>query len=167
MFLLLGCLSIQAADDLITEQITIKLDEAGTLPAKIGDSRKYKITNLKVIGDINGTDVKWLREMAGSDFQIGVNSLGNLSTLDLQEANIVEGGEKYAYEPLAENDHSTHNDKIGMNMFRNCRKLANLILPSNIKEIGDYAFIWCNALTRLELPESIVSLRRYAFYNCI
>lgn len=45
VFMLLGCLSIQAADDdLITKQITIKLDEAGTLPNKIGSSKMYKIT---------------------------------------------------------------------------------------------------------------------------
>ena len=46
VFMLLGCLTIQAADnDLITKQITIKLDEAGTLPDKIGNSRMYDVTN--------------------------------------------------------------------------------------------------------------------------
>ena len=35
MFMLLGCLAIQASDDLITKQITIKLDKAGTLPDKV------------------------------------------------------------------------------------------------------------------------------------
>jgi hypothetical protein len=46
IFMLLGCLAIHAADgDLITKQITIKLEEAGTLPSKIGDTKKYKITN--------------------------------------------------------------------------------------------------------------------------
>lgn len=40
MCVLLGCLAIQAADDLITQQITIKLDKAGTLPNKISDTKK-------------------------------------------------------------------------------------------------------------------------------
>lgn len=45
VFMLLGCLSIQAADDdLITKQITIKLDEAGTLSSKIGYNKKNQIT---------------------------------------------------------------------------------------------------------------------------
>ena len=36
MFMLLGCLSIQAADDgLITKQMTIELNKAGTLPDRI------------------------------------------------------------------------------------------------------------------------------------
>lgn len=65
MFMLLGCLSIQAADDgLITKQITIKLDKAGTLPDRISESKKYLITNLKIVGEVNGTDwllsVRWL-----------------------------------------------------------------------------------------------------------
>ena len=69
MFMLLGCLSIQAADDgLITSQITLKLDKAGTLPNRIAVSRKYLITNLKIVGKINGTDLKFIREMAGRDF---------------------------------------------------------------------------------------------------
>ena len=69
LFVLLGSLAIQAADDgLITEQITIKLDEAGTLPNKIAVSRKNLITNLKIVGKINGTDLKFIREMAGCDF---------------------------------------------------------------------------------------------------
>lgn len=68
MFMLLGCLSIQAADDdLITKQITIKLDKAGTLPNKIGSTKKYQITNLKIIGEImvriGVLSVRWLVEI--------------------------------------------------------------------------------------------------------
>ena len=74
VFRLLGCLSIQAAnDDLITKQITIKLDEAGTLPDKISESQKNLITNLKIVGKINGTDLKFIREMAGRDFNMEKN----------------------------------------------------------------------------------------------
>ena len=97
VFTLLGCLSIQAAnDDLITKQITIKLDKAGTLPDKIGRSRKYKITNLKLVGEINGTDLRMIREMAGRDYK-GNATEGKLSVLDLSEAKIVKGGDYYYY----------------------------------------------------------------------
>ena len=43
VFLLCNATS-HAAEDLITQQITIKLDKAGTLPEKIESSKKYKIT---------------------------------------------------------------------------------------------------------------------------
>ena len=78
VFMLLGCLSIQAADDdLITKQITVKLDKAGTLPNMITSSEVYKITNRKISGEINGTDFRMIREMAGRDYRGDVTE-GNL-----------------------------------------------------------------------------------------
>ena len=82
---------------MITKQITIKLDEAGTLPNKIGNSRKYDITNLKLVGEINGTDLRMIREMVGSN-----STDGKLSVLDLSEAKIIEGGNN-GYETLNPN----------------------------------------------------------------
>ena len=75
MFMLLGCLSIQAANDgLVTKQITIKLDKAGTLPDRISESKKNLITNLKIVGEVNGTDWKFIREMAGRDYNMNYNN---------------------------------------------------------------------------------------------
>ena len=69
LFVLLGSLSIQAVDDgLITKQITIKLDKAGTLPDRISESKKYLITNLKIVGEVDARDWRLIREMAGCDF---------------------------------------------------------------------------------------------------
>ena len=90
-FLVMASMSAQAADDLITQQITIKLDKAGTLPNQISSTEKYLITNLKVVGEINGTDMCLIRDMAGRDFE-GKETSGKLSKLDLSEAKIVEGG---------------------------------------------------------------------------
>lgn len=58
----LGLIVTQAKnrDDLITEQITIKCDTAGTLLRLIDDSIKYKITKLKVVGEINTYDLLFL-----------------------------------------------------------------------------------------------------------
>lgn len=108
LFVLFGCLNIQAADDLITQQITIKLDEAGTLSDKIRDEEKYKITNLKIIGEINGTDWVLIRDMAGRSVT-DEETPGKLSTLDLAEAKIVEGGERYQC--------LTNNDEIPSRAF--------------------------------------------------
>ena len=94
VFIVLGSLSIQAADGLITKQITIKFEKAGTLPNKIGSTKKFQITNLKIIGEINGTDLRMIREMAGKDVR-GNDTDGMLSVLDLSDAKIVEGGDYY------------------------------------------------------------------------
>ena len=157
---LLGCLSIQAADaDLITKQITIKLDEAGTLPNKIGNSRKYDITNLKLVGEINGTDLRMIREMAGRDHNGDVTK-GNLSVLDLSEAKIVEGGGSYC------SDYYTSNDKIGDVAFSGCSGLTSFTLPAGITRIGSYAFHGCSGLTSLNLPAGITEIDWNAFYGC-
>ena len=163
VFMLLGCLSIQAADDdLITKQITIKLDEAGTLPNKIGSSKMYKITNLKIIGEINGTDWKMIRAMAGGSTYYGGSTEGNLSVLDLSEAKIVGGGDYYYHDNGSHYyyiyngfmSHSgkscTENDEIGDFAFYNCSRLTSLTLSSNITKIGTCAFYECSGLKEVK-----------------
>ena len=162
VFMLLGCLSLYAADDdLITKQITIKLEEAGTLPDRIGSNRKYQITNLKLIGEINGTDWKMIRAMAGGSTYYGGSTEGNLSVLDLSETKIVEGGDYY------DDDYNyTSNDKIGKRAFSGCSRLTSLTLPAGITEIGEYAFYICSGLTSLTLPDGITSIDYSAFEGC-
>ena len=164
VFMLLGCLSIQAAnDDLITKQITIKLDKAGTLPDRIGENQKRLITNLKIVGKINGTDLKFIREMAGRDINREKTD-GKLSILDLSEAKIVAGGDAYV---LYGESHYTSNDKLGDYAFRGCSGLTSLTLPSGVTEIGWGAFDGCKGLTSLTIPSSVTSIGKYAFYGCI
>ena len=170
VFMVLGSLSIQAADgDLITKQITIKLEEAGTLPSKIGDTKKYKITNLKIMGEINGTDLRFIREMAGCDYK-GMGTEGKLVTLDLSEAKIVEGGDFY-YGYYDYYDHhsyyyTTSDDVIGDYAFSGCSSLTSLTLPSSVTSIGGHAFEKCSGLTSLTLPSSVTSIGKFAFRYC-
>lgn len=160
MFMLLGCLSLYAADnDLITKQITINLEKAGTLPDRIGSSKKYKITNLKIIGEINGTDLRMIRDMAGSSSN-GNSTDGKLSVLDLSKAKIVEGGDCYHI------NYYTSNDVIGSYAFDGCSGLTNLTLPAGITEIGYNAFQYCSGLTSLTLPAGITRIDDYAFSGC-
>ena len=160
IFMLLGCLAIHAADgDLITKQITIKLEKAGTLPSKIGDTKKYKITNLKIMGEINGTDLCFIRKMAGCD-EYGSYTEGKLATLDLSGSKIVKGGDSYYYGCY------TLDDVIGDFAFYGCSGLTSLTLPSSVTKIGDYAFKGCSGLTSLTLPSSLTEIGKYAFYGC-
>ena len=152
VFMLLGCLSIQAAnDDLITKQITIKLDKAGTLPDRIASSKKYKITNLKIVGEINGTDLKFIREMAGCDYD-GKETDGKLSILDLSDAKIVEGGSAY-YSDRDDGFIYTSNDKIGSSAFYGCSELTSITIPFGVTSIGDHAFTGCNNLSILVISK--------------
>lgn len=165
VFMLLGCLSIQAAnDDLITKQITIKLDEAGTLPDKISESQKNLITNLKIVGKINGTDLKFIREMAGCDVN-GKETDGKLSILDLSDAKIVEGGSAY-YSDRDDGFIYTSNDKLGDFAFYGCSGLTSLTLPSSVTEIGEHAFLNCRGLTNFTIPSGVTKIGAGAFFCC-
>ena len=163
LFMVLGCLSIKAAADegLITRQVTIKLDEAGTLPNRIAVSRKNLITNLKIVGKINGTDLKFIREMAGRDYNLNKTD-GKLSILDLSEAKIVAGGDAY----VQYGNKYTSNDKLGDYAFYRCSRLTNLILPSSVTEIGWGAFDGCSGLTSMTIPSGVTWIGVYAFYGC-
>ena len=173
LFMVLGCLSIQAADDLITKQITIKLDEAGTLPDKIGSTKKYQITNLKIIGEINGTDLRFIRNMAGGIDFYDETGQGKLSVLDLSQARIVVGGGPYLYyrhyDGLSGGVRELYvdeNDVLGDYMFSGCSALTSLILPSNVTEIGNSAFVNCRGLTSMKIPSSVTNIGDCAFLNC-
>ena len=163
LFMLLGSTAILAADDgLITRQI--KLDEAGTLPDKISESQKNLITNLKIVGKINGTDLKFIREMAGCDVN-GKETDGKLSILDLSDAKIVEGGSAY-YSDRDDGFIYTSNDKLGDFAFYGCSGLTSLTLPSSVTKIGCYALSSCIGLTSLTLPSSVTEIGEHAFLNC-
>ena len=161
MFMVLGSLAIQAADDgLITKQITVKLEKAGTLRDKIGSTKRDKITNLKIIGEINGSDWRVIREMAGrSYYNDGTD--GKLAILDLSEAKIVSGGGSYLYD-----DSYTNDNELGSCAFLNCSGLTSLSLPSSLTSIEREAFAGCSGLTSLSLPSSLTSIKYRAFYGC-
>lgn len=165
MFLLLNCVVSYAADEnLITKQITLKLTEAGTLPNKIGSSKKDLITNLKIIGEINGTDLRFIREMAGRDAE-GNSTSGNLSVLDLSEARIVEGGDYYYKRDYKY--FTTSNDIIGVYTFSGCSSLTSVNIPSSVTSIRDEAFEGCKGLKSIYVfSENVPTIGTGAFDGC-
>ena len=163
MFMLLGCLSIQAADEgLITKQITIKLDKAGTLPNRISSSKKYLITNLKIVGEVNGKDLRLIREMAGCNFYMEKTD-GKLSILDLSDAKIVKSNDSYVWDG---GDQNGSNDELGYSVFKGCSVLTSVTIPSSVTSIDAWAFEGCSGLTSLIIPSSVTSIERSAFKDC-
>ena len=165
LFVLLGSLVIQAADDsLITKQITIKLDKAGTLPDSISESQKNLITNLKIVGEVNGTDWSFILDMAGGGYPWEEKN-GKLSILDLSDAKIVEGGYSYYWHYDGSN-YTTSNDELGDFAFYGCSGLTSLTIPSSVTSIGDFAFAFCSELISLTIPSSVTSIGESAFGGC-
>lgn len=82
LFLLSG-LKLQAA---LSKEIYV--ETAGTISSFISNEEKNLITNLTVTGNLNGTDLRYIRELAGTSVLGGVYP-GQLTALDLSGADIV------------------------------------------------------------------------------
>ena len=69
-------------------------------------------------------------------------------------------------------DHVTNNGKkyhiVGIDpfAFQNQTVIKTMVLPSSIKEIGDYAFNGCVNLTEINLPTDLETIGEHAFDSC-
>ena len=129
------------------------MSEAGSLHAEIGTSAWHTIKKLTISGQINGTDVRLIRQMLQE---------GKLEELDLRDAKVVSGGESYDTYGLSK----TAEDAIGESMFYNCRNLRKIALPTSTQRIEGYAFFGCSGLKQIELPEKCAKIGDYAIAFC-
>ena len=137
----------------------VRMAEAGTMKQLLGDNW-LNITSLKVVGPINGDDVRCLRQMLGGNIEYNVNiEKGSLTSLDLSDASIVEGGSYYYYY----SDYYTSNDMIGGYMFHECGNLQDIVLPVGVTSIDDWAFDGCSSLASIDIPEGVTSIGNGAF----
>ena len=162
------------------QQITLHVERAGTLHGMINASRLPYITDLKLTGELNGTDISFIRTLVKK----------NLRFLDLSEARIVEGGAIYY------SNYRTSNDIIGSYMFYNpdyspispcaiskinlpnsvtgieegafksCTRLTDINIPNSVTSIGPETFKSCTSLTDINIPNSVTSIGERAFSGC-
>jgi len=152
------------------ESKTVNVTTAGTLPTLITKGEKDQITHLTVTGDLNGDDIRYIREMAGKN-KYKQKTSGKLSVLNLTRANIVSGGDLYCRDYFMLGDslgpiHKTHDKVIGSCMFESCSGLTEIFLPDNITSIDTSAFEGCIGLTSLTFPDDVISIGITAFEGC-
>ena len=145
------------------EVVTIHVETPGTLSSYIASNKKDQITSLTLTGDLNGTDIRYIREMAGSDVN-GHPTLGKLSVLDIADANIVAGGDYY-YNHSGEDYYSADNS-ICDYMFSNCTQLTSISISNSVTLIGTFVFSGCSGLTSITIPNSLTSIGYAVFSGC-
>ena len=135
---------------LSTNSLTIENNVAGQLADRLSLSEKNKVQSMTITGELNGTDIKFLRNLLQN---------GMLTTLDMGNAAIVEGGESYYKE------YTTSNNVVGDYMFYNCERLLSVTIPSSTTAIGEWAFKACS-FSKINIPNSVLSIGSYAFKDC-
>lgn len=123
MLVLMICTNLATA---FAQNTTLEVDNQypGWLSSKIPFKDQASVQNLTVTGYINGTDVKFIKELINNR---------QLLHLDLSDAHIVAGGEAYytSYK-------ITEDNTIGSYMFTNDnykRRLTYLSLPKSVTKI--------------------------------
>ena len=141
-----------------TPPITLHVEKAGTLSTLIADNRKYEITDLTLTGNLNGTDIRYIREMTGRDAR-GNTTNGKLANLNLSGTNIVSGGDYYFYYAyFTPSTCYTKNNFISTRMFYECSQLKSIIFPNSVTSIELCAFSDCYNLTSVTIGNNLASI---------
>ena len=148
--------------------------EAGTLASKVGSADKYKITNLKLTGNLNVEDMKFIREMAGCYYdENGSKYDGHLQHLDLADAKFVgdESFDAYYPDPVHEGKFyketaRIEESRVGRFQFAFLHDLKTVVLPKNTTEISYGGLYDCRGLTSVSLPKSQTRIEALTFAGC-
>ena len=141
------------------ESKTVDVATAGTLPTLITASEKDQITHLTVTGNLNGTDIRFIREMAGRNMYKKETS-GKLSVLDLSQANIVSGGDYYGRDNFLMNEqrssiYKTTGNKASDVMYKSGSESAEDRLPNNLRSGGKYAYERVKSLSSMTVRDNV------------
>lgn len=52
------------------------------------------------------------------------------------------------------------------NLYLNSELISDLVIPADVKNIGEYVFYNCSGLTSITIPDSVTSIGSSAFYGC-
>ncbi|MBR2101477.1 MAG: leucine-rich repeat domain-containing protein [Prevotella sp.] len=125
------------------QQKSVTLTEAGTLATLLPEGERSSVTNLKVSGPLNGSDILVLREMGKS----------HLAELDMSEATIVKGGA--CYFPVGTDQNAyTVDDRFTTRFFYGCGALRSVTIPNSVTFVSNDAFMNCPNLTELKVANS-------------
>jgi len=156
-------------------ELTLHVDNAGQLFNKIqaAGNTPQEIQKLILSGELNGTDIRLLRKMGGTDEKGNQTAGYQLSVLNLKDARIVEGGDHYyqfkTY--IGNGNYETHyietnGHRIREYTFIHCRNLTEITIPDSITYIGKSAFENCGKLSLIYLPNEVNIIEPNAFYAC-
>jgi hypothetical protein len=190
--LLLIVADLFCTNEVRAESFTITKSGKELLSSFFPETSRYFVTELKIIGEINTSDISFIRSIAKGD--------GNLSDLDLSDVvfvdadslghfieynNIKDGREVYPTlaqqfkgipyvwheaSPYASEHDVYHNTYLGYYIVYKETGLGyvkfNTIQYTGLDVIPNHMFRGCDKLKTVILPPHVTSIGNYAFYEC-
>ncbi len=139
-------------------RLTVTVTTPGTLSELIKPADKYKITSLTLRGTLNGSDLRFLREMAGSDYEMRPTE-GRLVDVDLTDVVFGRGGAAYINKDGA-CYLSGGSYTVPKFLFRKTR-VEHVVLPSRTDTIA-FGALEYTRLRKVQIPENAY-IDSYAF----
>lgn len=135
-----------------TTQNSVVIAYPGSL-SEIFDNNEVTLESINISGKMNGDDFRFLRRMLKAPGLTGDNYMNsNLTSVNITDVEIVEGGATY------DGSHFTENDIISSGLFSNCVGLQSISLPLTAIKLAKDAFIGCTKLRTLTIPANISEL---------
>lgn len=136
---------------MFTTQESIYVSQPGELSSLLGMA--VDLQHIAIRGKINGSDLRHLRLLLGARPVDGQSIIaGNLSSLDLSDAEIVEGGESY------DGNRLTVNGEVSTGVFADCHRLQTIRLPQTATAIHRNAFARSKNIEAIEIGEHTISI---------
>ena len=138
------------------QQMIVTVDSVGQLARQLPDSIRYTMSELKICGPLNGSDIKII-QLIVNRLKAKKASEHVLTALDLSEATIVEGKGSFR----------TSADMLPAAMFLNCKALERVVLPNATPEVSRSCFSGCVSLKEVVIPDETTVINDYAFNGCL
>lgn len=153
---------------------TVSVTEAGTLSTLIPASEKNAITSLTVSSTLNGTGIRFIREMAGLDIE-GETTDGKLTELNIAGIELTDGGDAYYEDAWSKYYTATSYDVSEDNDLYYCTDLSyaftgtnltKVVWPATMWEVGENALAYCSDLKEFVLGSETNEIKPHAFSRC-
>lgn len=156
-------------------QVVVQVKSPGTLsddtPTEVWEG---KVRDIKIVGTLNSTDLRTVRQFCGSDEYGGDYPHEAIRSIDLSEVKFTSGGIYYL--SVSDNNNGGALQEFSIKkgeeamlperMFWACTSIESIVLPNSIDSIGVGAFWKAIELKNLSIPNRVKKIHSTAFGAC-
>ena len=127
---------------------------------------------IDIVGKSKGNTTVLLEDKESKEtVSIAVKVSPKEENAEVPEGVIINDGilVKWPCDKIPTNGHVTIPNRvraIGIEAFKNCKRLKSISIPNSVRYIGKFAFEGCSSLSSITIPNSVTEIGEYTFYEC-